>query len=268
MGDDFVIAPLGPDDEIDALSSHHRSNPWQHNVSLQRMIKGDVNMVYSVDADSDLSEWRVSGPEPVPNGPGRNAQYIGIHDSAAVLDLESKDLDALEAHDHPDYDPTTHQSAPFPGAPFAWEDNPFNVYYSTERGASDPGDVFNWGGGMYVGDELICAVLQCDDAELNIDALIVYDILGGLDTFDVGADKFTSDAIFFSVAAGSLDPVGDNVYWLSALALVYGVTGGLYHEPGLNENVDALDVHIPEPATIALMGLGLAGLGFRRKLLA
>ncbi len=278
-GSDFTITGLQPGDEIDGLSSHHRNNPWQHNVSLARMIRGRLSMDFSIDNDGNLFEWVVDGPEPVPNGPGRTLALDGhepatpnpagitsAHDNEDTLfgPGQSEDIDGHEHHAHPTYH--FPGSGPFPGAPFTWEDDPQNVYFSTEKGASDPGDVFNWALGVttpYLDDGTICGILSssggiggCDPVTLNIDALIVYDVTGDLTHFDAGSDKFTSDAVFFSVAPNAFDPIGDNIYWVSASGV-----GGLYSDPGLSVNVDSLDVHVPEPATLALLSAGLAGFG-------
>jgi hypothetical protein len=279
-GDDFVIAPLGPDDQIDALSSHHRGG-WDHNVGLRRVITGDFEMTFSVDNDGNIFEWHVSGDWPEPFGAGRSLGQDGhfpatpnpinwewSHDSETELfGADHKDLDALEHHDH--FSPYPY---PFPGAPTDWEVDPKNVYFSTERGASDIGDVFNMSLGTtspYLDDVFICNVLNvagygCEDRFFNIDALIVYDVMGDLAVFDPGSDLFNSDTIFFSVAPGSIaeDPYGDIIWWVSAYD--NGI-GGLYGDPHLDYNVDALDHHVPEPTTLALIGLGLAGIGLARK---
>ncbi|BCX89994.1 hypothetical protein MIN45_PP08 (plasmid) [Methylomarinovum tepidoasis] len=274
VANDFVITGLQQNDEIDGLSSHHRDLPWNHNVTLDRMIRGTLRMDFSIDNDSNLFEWNVSGDEPVPNGGGRTLTLDGhepatpnpaniqfAHDNEITLfgtANPSEDIDGHEHHNHPNYN--FPGSGPFPGAPFNWEDDPKNVYFTTEKGLSDPGDVFNWFLGVnnpYVDDNFICNILGCDDATFNIDALVVYDIIGDLTSFDAGTDKFTSDAIFFSVAPGAFDPTGDNIYWISASGI-----GGLYGDPGLSVNVDSLDVHVPEPATLTLICAGLLGFRF------
>lgn len=299
FGPDFVI-PIEQGDQIDALSSHHRGTPWNHNVDLQRMLFGSLRMDFSIDADSNIFEWTVGGPPPVPLGPGRTvgldghfqagANPAGItsaHDADTTLGLatvdaagnetEDRDLDALEHHTH-----RAPYPEPFPGAPTNWENNPANVYFSTERGPTDQGDVFNMGAGLgspYFDDAdplfaPILSELGLTIDNFNIDGLIVYDLEGGFESFDglvadpndLASAVLGSDAIFFSVEGlqGATDSKGDNVYWVSAATQGNSYIGGLYHDPGLEFNVDALDVHVPEPGTLLLIGIGLAGLGYGR----
>ncbi|MEW6379540.1 MAG: hypothetical protein AB1611_08015 [bacterium] len=216
-GDDFIIPTGGLD--VSGLSGHHRCPPWNHNVTLSAMIKGDYFLKYSVSGSSDVFEWHVTGPEPVPSGSGRNIAFAGVHDTDVDLGLTGQDLDALEAHDHPRY------QTPYPGVPLDWENEA--VHYS----AGDSKVVYfgnftsGWGKIYHIFPEAI-------------DGLIVYDVAGGLDTFDAGTDTLNSDVIFYSLAPCATDPIGDNIYWYSAAS---GGIGGLYADPQLNENVDALD---------------------------
>lgn len=270
FGQDFILptaVPAGaPAADADALSAHHRAAPHNHGVTLADMIAGEPFMKYSLCGSSDIHEWVVSGSEPVPNGIGRTLTYEHLHDSAAVLGLSSLDLDALESHEH-----TPPYPFPYPGPPTTWETDPTDaVYFSVENvplgNTLDDGDVYVTQALAppitYVDDSVIAAALASlgfvhdgPNAE-QLDALIVYDVLGNLTTFDAGTDKWDSDAIFFSLAPGAVDPIGDNVYWCSASGV-----GGLYGDPGLSENVDALDIHpVPEPLTVLAVLLGVSGL--------
>ncbi|MEW5803513.1 MAG: hypothetical protein AB1847_15580 [bacterium] len=223
--DDFIIPTGGLD--VTGISGHHRCEPWNHNVTLSAMIEGDYFLKYSVCGSSDIFEWCINGPQPVPSGPGRNVSFAHIHDTAADLGLTGQDLDALEAHDHPLY------PIPYPGVPLDWEDKA--VYYAVDNCNE-----------VYFGNFSSCWGTVYHTFPEAIDGLIVYDVTGGLDTFDAGTDILDSDAIFYSLVPGETDPIGDNIYWYSA---AFGGIGGLYADPHLSENVDALDNH-PAPEQV------------------
>ena len=285
FGNDFNI-PMAtptvpdPDAEVDALSGYHTGD-HTHNVPLEQMYFNQPEpgfcMMYSVDNDSNIFEWKVDGPPPEDKTgklpgfvfPGRNITFEHIHDTAAVLGLESHDLDALESHDHPTY------PIPFPGPPTDWENRP-GVYYSLEGSmAADDGDVYMKGlVAAYLDDSIFAPVVDFDPDSEQLDALIVYDVFGDVGEFnessidpsvDLWGHLFNSDAIFFSLEDNvtGIDPVGDNVYWYSA---ALGGVGGLYGDPGLLENVDALDNHpIPEPGTMMLIATGTLVTMLRRR---
>lgn len=62
---DFNIPmpPGYPDAGVDALSGYHTGD-HTHNVSLWNMYFGEYQMMYSVDNDSKIREWKVGGPPP------------------------------------------------------------------------------------------------------------------------------------------------------------------------------------------------------------
>ncbi len=253
-----LTVPVDTGDQVDALSGAHP----HHDTTLWHMYFGSYYLNHSIDGDSTIFEGIVRGPLPVPLGPGRIYCCEGIHDEADELGLVGEDLDALEAHDHQDdsFHAHVHDFPGFPG-------DATSSYFSTERGVSDEGDIF------YTDyTNFIDSLLYLDDAIFapgeNVDGLVVFDVHGGDSTFsgvDTGFildDILHSDAIFYSLAPGATDSIGDNMYWYSAAG---GGIGGLYLDPGQLVNWDALDVHVPEPHNLALFTLAMAGMGFARR---
>lgn len=251
--------------DIDALSGH--THPG---TTLEDMFNNYIEIVYSIDGDSDLYEWQVYGQPPLPSGPGRTGMPDGhylnqnpnkvlpqlVHDDENDLGLAGLDLDALESGYHGDY------IEPFPNHPLS------DKYYSLEQaGPLDNGDIFkNLGSSshlLYLADEIFAPVLGFNPDTEQLDGLVVFDVAGSKSTFDEGTGLFDSDTIFFSLAQGVFDNVGDNVYWYSATGV-----GGLYFDPGyVDINVDALDVHnpVPEPSSFSLLLAGMAsGAGILR----
>ncbi|RMF95457.1 MAG: hypothetical protein D6734_05520 [Candidatus Schekmanbacteria bacterium] len=258
----------GPQD-IDAFSG--ADHPY---TTLADMFSGYTELVYSIDGDSDLYEFQLYGPEPDPLGAGRNWFADGhfanqaphtvlpqlVHDDENDLGLAQYDLDALESEYHGGY------IEPFPGHPIS------DKYFSLEESAPlDNGDIFkNLGSSsymLYLADEVFAPVIGFDPNAEQLDALVLFDVAGNKTTFDEGTSLLDSDTIFFSLAPGTFDPVGDNIYWYSATGI-----GGLYLDPGYESiNIDALDVHnpVPEPQSLTLMIAGILGgvgiLRFRKR---
>ncbi len=127
----------GGSPQIDALSAN-RHQP----VTLDHVIGLNFQLLHSIDGDSDIYEWNISGP-PIPPGPRSGVLGGGfknegphtvlgdwVHDDEGDLGLASLDLDALESG---------HDGQDFAGS----------VYFSVERVglmAVDRGDVYVWEG--------------------------------------------------------------------------------------------------------------------------
>ncbi|WP_169352782.1 PEP-CTERM sorting domain-containing protein [Thermodesulfatator atlanticus] len=265
------IVTINTSQDLDALSTA------QHPPVTPRDIYwGTFKMTFSIDGDSDIYEWTVGGtPIDIQNnylGPrdvcmdGHFANqaphqvYSLVHDDENDLGLADYDLDALEHGIH--YPP---YPEPFPTHAYG------GAYFSVEgTGNFDEGDVYFddfvnpvW---HYFDDTLLSLYLdsQFDPDENQIDALVVFDIVHADRYFEVGDpnNPYDADLILFSLAPGSYDPVGDNIYWVNANGY-----GGLLFDPELDYNVDAIDVHnVPEPTTGILLLAGLAiGFWFKRK---
>lgn len=252
----------GASDQIDALSCDHRRYPDYHWVLLSDVISGTYRMLYSVENASDLRRWDASGSA-IPGG-ARTLTYVGVHETEANLNLVGEDLDALETH----YT-VTPPGIDVPGPRQAWY-NDNGMYLSVQGGTADDGDVFHRASdgtvALYLDDTIFIDTIFGAGAsdEVQLDALIALDVSHTLDTFDQGTTLARSDMVLFSIAPNATyDTFGDNIYWWSAYD---GGQGGLYADPGLVENVDALDMHnTPEPSTFVLMAsLLLMGLGGRR----
>jgi len=258
---------------VDALSGHHRFGFDAMGVDPTIVLRGSYDMLYSVDGASDLHEWRVSGPLPAPLGTGRTLVYKELHESATNLGLVGSDLDALQTH----Y--TYTENGRVDGPRGHWEIQP-GMYFSTELGNTDPGDIYARDGAyapeqvnVYLDDQVLARDVFGDETlDLNVDALVVFDRLTSFESFDMMPESATeylqwhwSDLVLFSIAPlQDVDEFGDNIYWYSAAK---DGTGGLYADPGLHENIDALDVHalVPEPGMPGLAGLALLGTVRRRK---
>jgi hypothetical protein len=232
--------------ELDALSS------GRHDFATLSDIFSYSNTVYwnySIDTNSSIYsnvyERQITGVT--------SSTSPWIHDRANDLGVpEFADLDALESDTH---------SSKY-AHPFSSHGEP--RYFSLEgAGARDVGDIY-WGSvsQLYLQDDMFAPIIGFDPFFEQLDSLIVFDVHGVEGEFSGGSSLETSDAIFFTLAPGVFDPVGDNIYYYSAYN---GGTGGLYNDPGDSTNWDALDVHMtPEPVSSTLFIIGGATLGFRR----
>jgi len=133
--------------------------------------------------------------------------------------------------------------------------------------------IFNADGSTFLSHAALVAALIAFDPRfdgvptglIDLDALMILE--GDFnDTFDDG------DSIMFSLwpIAGALGlaDVGDAVYvWDATTGISLLAHGGhLWSNGWLGLNIDAIEAAaIPEPATLALLGLGLAGLGAARR---
>jgi len=186
--------------------------------------------------------------------PGSNRLFIDEQQLGLIPSFFGDDLDALELYSEPN--PYTYFSVDFLSVTVDWTD----IWVSTGSG-----DI-----GQYADGETQIGLLPDDD----IDALVLWDLGDG------DLDPIANPAI--DLALFSLSTFSPSTYTYTGLDYQPGVPGhlspadvlitdfsggfGLWASAtdiGLrsDDELDALDT-VPEPATITLMAIGLAGLGF------
>lgn len=172
---------------------------------------------------------------------GSNSLFIDEQQLGLIPGFFGDDLDALELDSEPN--PYTYFSVDYLSATVDWTD----IWVSTGNGDIE----------QYADGETQIGLLPEDD----LDALALWDVFEP-GTLNPGIDKALFSISTFSASAFTVvspadilftDFTGNFSLWASAADI------GLRFD----DEVDALDT-VPEPATITLMAIGFAGLGFHR----